>query len=927
MKKIQNVIIIITVVIAFAVGGIIFIQLSQQSRLEDSFSGEKTDVSADDILLAGEKEKAPEATQYLFLSEKDMTFDIDDEVTSKSLDSLDSDFFGGIILKSGLSEGETTQEEKERLLAFSSALKERKFKVYIEADISMGENEIADLCKNADGVLLCGSDKLKTEKLNSALLKIKAAIVLVSPKAESYIKLPLDYDFTKLNKKSVSGIYLTLSSPEDAEDFARWDKSMKIASVKLIAGFTFKKDTVCDLPLKSYYAIKGCESISGRAFSGYSAISKNKDNAFGALKQYITEGVIPELALRSVAVSGYGGEVQETEEFEKEIEVYGSNLFPCYMDGKKLDLGEKGSRKVTLSYGQGENTFTFVQGSESVEYKLCFNFTGELIRSVSPSGELSVLPKESVTVLIVAFSQAEVTVKVGTTAFEAKPFDNGTVGYTVFTAKIKMPDSKAEIESLGMITVIATYGESSEQMKGAMIKAGETPETTASSDEEETTTFPFIGNYSPSLPEDAYTQSQTVTTAPSATATTQYVTTPAFTPYTGSQMCIVTAAYADTRPLIDGDDTFVPYYAPLVAGTVDYVTAESEAWNSEDEEQVYFYELASGRKVKREDVVLVSQSDPGQNSMSVLSSTGDGNGTLKVTFSTNWKIPYDINYTPQEYYSGYRKKYNVSSFTATQIQITFYHTATVSGSVDVSGSNVVSSAQWASYGGNAVLTLTLRQQGEYYGCSIEYDSSGNLVLTVHNRPGSLAGAVILLDPGHGGKEPGAVGFSGSVKEKDVNYAIAYYTKLALEKKGATVYLTRGGDDTLSLEERKVIARSLKPDLFIAIHNNGSEYPERIGTSTYYYKPFSQPLAKNIYDCLLATYKNNIYAGRSDLFSEIADGVIYYPFSVTRIEDCPSVLLEVGYMTNDSECYELIQTENQILFGNAIAEGVERTLAS
>ncbi len=925
MKKIHNAIISIIVIVAFAVAGIVFVQLAGQSNPDDTFSGETTQENVDDVLLSAEKEKAPEATQYLFLSENDMAFDIADKSTAKKLKKLDGDFFDSIILRSGLSDSTADSAEKARVLDFSSHLREKKYKVYIEADITMGENEIADLCESADGVFLCGGDKLSSEKLNSTLLKIKAALVLVSPKAESYIKLPLDYDFTKLNKKSVNGIYLRLSSSKDAKEFERWDKTMKIASVKLIAGFSFKGNTPCDRPLKSYYAIKNCASVEGRALEGYSNIAKNKDNCFGALKQYIKVGIIPDLAFRKISVSGYDGTMQETEEFEKEIEVNGSNLFPCYLNGKKLDMGEKGSRKVALSYKQGDNTFTLEQGSQSIEYKLRFNFTGELIRSVAPTGELSVIPKQKVTVMIVAFSQAKVRVKVGTKTFKAKPFDNDTMGYTVFAAKLKMPDTKEEIESLGMITVIATCGENSQQMKGAMIKMGTIPETSVTLPQE-TTTLPFIGNYSPSLPEDAYSQPTTVTTAPPVTSTTQNVTNPTFAPYTGSQMCIVTVPYADTRPLIDGDDTFVPYYAPLVAGTVDYVTAESEAWNSEDEEQVYFYELASGRKVKREDVVLVPQSDLGQNSMNVLSSAGDGKGTLKVTFSTNWKIPYDINYTPQDYFSGYRKKYNVSSFTASQVQITFYHTPIVSGSIDVSGSNVVSSAQWSAYGSNAVLTLTLSQQGVYYGCSVEYDASGNLVLTVHNRPGSLAGSVILLDPGHGGSEPGAVGFGGTVREKDVNYAIAYYTKLALERKGATVYMTRGGDDTLSLDERKVITRNLKPDLFIAIHNNGSVYPERMGTSTYYYKPFSQPLAKNIYDCLLDTYKNNIYAGRSDLFGDIADGVIYYPFSVTRIEDCPSVLLEIGYMTNDTDCYELIKTENQILFGDAIALGVERTLS-
>ena len=55
-------------------------------------------------------------------------------------------------------------------------------------------------------------------------------------------------------------------------------------------------------------------------------------------------------------------------------------------------------------------------------------------------------------------------------------------------------------------------------------------------------------------------------------------------------------------------------------------------------------------------------------------------------------------------------------------------------------------------------------------------------------------------------------------------------------------------------------------------------------------------------------------------------MIYYPFSVTRVEECPSVLIEVGYMTNDEECYELIDSENQKLFGKAVADGIARTIS-
>lgn len=935
MKKIRNTVLIVLVFVITAVSSVLLIHFRDKFFLEQTFTGSTSDYNADELILNAEKEKAPKAENILWLTEdEDVVFDAENEATVKKAEEIGKDFYSGIILQSSTlakKDGNISASDKNRLRKIAELFKANGKKVYFSVDISFGESEITELCAFSDGVVLCGAQNITAEKLNPTLLKIKQSVKLKNLKTLIFVKLGTDYDFSKFNKKSVDGIYFDISSISLAKKAVALDKAMNIAGVKTVFGFNFTKNTVCDLPLKAFYELRECESTFARAFSGYRFIEKNKDNCFGALKLYIKSGIVSEMAFRKVSVTGYEeGSVVLTEEFEKQIEIYGSNLFPVKIANKSISLGETGSKKISLDYSEGMNEYVISQGSNKIQYNLIFNFSSDIIQSILPTGELFAVPEEEITVMVVAFSKAEITVKLGTRSFKSVPADKDTMGYTVFVSKIKMPDTLEEISSLGMISVIGTLGENSTQQKGAMILPGvvTTPDVT----QEETdltapqnTTKPLIENYVPDLPSDAYAYTPTVPQTQN-TAPTQINTVPYFTPYNGTQMCIVTSPYADTKPLVDNDDTFVPYYTPLIAGTIDYVTAESEAYNSEDDEMVYFYELSSGRKVKRSDVQLIQKVDMGTNALNVLSCTSNG-GTLRITLSSSWKVPYDITYTPQSYFSGYRKLYNVSDFTASEIKITFHHTGSATGKIDTSGSNVVSSGYFTAGTDSITLTLPLIKQGVYYGCSLEYDSSGNMVITVHNKPQSLSGSVILLDPGHGGKEPGAVGINSMVLEKDVNYAIAYYTKIALEQKGATVYMTRGSDTTLSLEERKQITRSIKPDLFLAIHNNGSVNQNNIGTSTYYYKPFSQPLAKNVYESLLSVYKNNVYAGKSELFSEIADGTIYYPFSVTRIEDCPSILIEVGYMTNDSECYELIQTHNQQLFAQAIAEGIEKTILS
>ena len=542
-------------------------------------------------------------------------------------------------------------------------------------------------------------------------------------------------------------------------------------------------------------------------------------------------------------------------------------------------------------------------------------YLDNLIDSVSPEGEIYVSPKEKILISVVAYSKADVSVRVGTKRYDAKPADADADGYTAFTVKVTMPKTEEEIFSLGTISVTAICGESSLQMSGASVYPAEKMSETTT---QEPTTL-SAGNYVPNLPNDAY-EFTTLPTVNSIPTTTPHIS----SDFTGNQMCVVTKSFADTWPLIAGDDTYVPYYTPLVNGTMDYVTAASEAYNEDDNEMVYFYELSSGRKVKREAVQLIPEQNLNKNSISVVSATAQG-GTLTIRLRTDWKVPYAFTYNPQNYYSAYGKKYNVTGFTANYLQMTFYHTTSATGNIDVSGSDVISSAYWNINGDTATLTMPMRFAGKYYGYSIEYDQNGYMVITVHNKPQSLSGSVILLDPGHGGNDPGALGLSGGVYESNVNYALAYYTKLALESKGATVYMTRGGDTTLELEDRKAMVRSLKPDLFISIHCNGTTDKSRIGTSVYYYKPFSFNLASSIYNQLLAVFKNNLYYGQSDLYDDVADGAVYYPFSVTRLEDCPSVLIETGYITNDNECLKLIDVNNQQKLAAAIAQGVENSL--
>lgn len=493
----------------------------------------------------------------------------------------------------------------------------------------------------------------------------------------------------------------------------------------------------------------------------------------------------------------------------------------------------------------------------------------------------------------------------------------------------------AVVISAAAVLIFNNFASPSQKQNTPSVFVFNESETAESSQSEQTHTTLHAENGIPGddrtqVPSTAFTTTPDVSVPAAVSAFTTTVPAPtehgSDEAYTGNQMCVVTAAYADTWPS-GNDDKFVPYYSPLVQGTTDYVIGQSEAYDSDEEEVRTFYELASGRKVQQKDVSLSAASDMGDNELTVVSSTTEG-GNLKIVLSTKWKVPYNFTFSPQNYYTARGKHYNVSSFTASSIQFTFYYTTAVSGQVNTAGSDVVSSAAWGvdTAAKTAVLTMPLKAQGAYYGYSLEYDAAGNMVITINNRPQTLAGSVILLDPGHGGNDPGALGYGDMVEEADINFSAAVMVKNELESRGATVYLTRYEDKTMSLEERKAFARAVKPDVFVSIHSNAAENSSAYGTEVYYYRPMSQPLSQAIYSELISTYRSYVYPGDSARLSGIEGGSNFYPFSVARLEECPSVLVEMGYVTNYQECMRLVDNDCRQKIAVAIANGIEKYIA-
>ncbi|MCX7903837.1 MAG: N-acetylmuramoyl-L-alanine amidase [Caloramator sp.] len=119
--------------------------------------------------------------------------------------------------------------------------------------------------------------------------------------------------------------------------------------------------------------------------------------------------------------------------------------------------------------------------------------------------------------------------------------------------------------------------------------------------------------------------------------------------------------------------------------------------------------------------------------------------------------------------------------------------------------------------------------------------------------GALSGKRIVIDPGHGGNDPGAI--SGQVREKDINNSVARKLADLLKAEGAEVIFTREpeNDVYIALADRVSISNSVNPDLFISIHNNASTSSTANGVETYY--SLARP---NILNSKYAEYSGNRY---------------------------------------------------------------------
>tara|TARA_B100000161_G_scaffold218410_1_gene163447 strand:+ start:415 stop:1143 length:729 start_codon:yes stop_codon:yes gene_type:complete len=171
---------------------------------------------------------------------------------------------------------------------------------------------------------------------------------------------------------------------------------------------------------------------------------------------------------------------------------------------------------------------------------------------------------------------------------------------------------------------------------------------------------------------------------------------------------------------------------------------------------------------------------------------------------------------------------------------------------------------------------------------------------------------VVIDPGHGGPDPGAIGIGG-IRETDVVLEVSKIVKKLLSEKGVKARLTRKYEVDLNLPRRVSIANSSDADIFVSIHANASRGKRRDinGLETFYFRGWrGRLLAKRIQQQIL-----RVSPGSPDR------GVKQGRFYVIKNTSMPAVLVEIGFLTGRLDARRLEKTGHRRRIAYAITKGI------
>ncbi|MBA2726959.1 MAG: N-acetylmuramoyl-L-alanine amidase [Parachlamydiaceae bacterium] len=198
--------------------------------------------------------------------------------------------------------------------------------------------------------------------------------------------------------------------------------------------------------------------------------------------------------------------------------------------------------------------------------------------------------------------------------------------------------------------------------------------------------------------------------------------------------------------------------------------------------------------------------------------------------------------------------------------------------------------------------------------------NNNVVALAEPRLFPISKKLIVIDAGHGGEDFGTQSpFKPVIKEKNLNLVAANFLQGYLQQMGFMTAMTRKDDTFVSLDGRAEFANELKPALFVSVHFNSAPAVKAEGVEVFYYRSeqdkgrsaASKALAENILNRIIINTDAN------------SRGVKHGDLAVIRKTNMPAVLVEGGFLTNESEYQKLKDSAyvKRLMWG--IAQGIQK----
>jgi len=341
-----------------------------------------------------------------------------------------------------------------------------------------------------------------------------------------------------------------------------------------------------------------------------------------------------------------------------------------------------------------------------------------------------------------------------------------------------------------------------------------------------------------------------------------------------------------------GPSTEYSRITPLINGATDYIVGQQNG----------FYLLKSGIWTDGSNVKVVNNKALANNKISSIGVKTNGSYT-DITFRMPVNAVCDV------------------AVTSSNVTLTLFNTSGKKAVVAPS-SSIYSSINYKAVSNGVQYTFKLKSPNNYFGYYAQY-KNGSLIFSLRNAPSiskseskPLTGLTVLLDAGHGGSEPGAVGPLGrnGLYEKQINLSITLNARKYLQSLGATVIMTRASDKTVSLTDRANMIRKEKPDLAVSVHNNSmdvtEDYTKHTGLLVLYSKDSGKAAASFVKEAMVTDLQ------RKD------DGYRWQSLSVCTVTPSPAILIEGGFMSNPAEYEWLVDYNNQVEIGYSLGRAIE-----